>query len=43
MCKVSNEDYRIKRNNKIIFVRLTGFVSMIHNYVKISAFDFRLL
>ena len=43
LIKVSNEDYRIKRNNEIIFVRLAGFVSMKHNYVKIMASDFTLL
>ena len=41
--KVSNEDYRIKINNLIIFVRLAGYVSMKHNYIMILALDFKLL
>ena len=41
--KVSNEDCRIKRYNKIIFVRLAAYVSMKRNYVKILALDLKLL
>ena len=40
--KVSNVDYRIKRNEEIIFARLAGYVSMKHSYIKILALDFKL-
>ena len=41
--KYRNEDYLRKLNNKILFMRLAGYVSMKHNYDKILALDFKLL